>query len=247
MPTSDFSCHPKLSDTDRLAFGFPVARAYLNSLPDLRATLDFSHSHGVKLLVARVPTDEISLVQGLLSDDFLLTETQIYLTINLKKLGPASPIPVREALPEELPYLRELTARTFSGSHSHYHADPRLERGACDQLYADWVERTFCDVGPRTKIGVVEDRSRIVGFGIVRQVTEKKWEAVLGGAVPDTGLNPAFVYRAIVLAGLGFARANGGIRCETATQIANRMVLTTLARLGWEPGRSFYTFHKWFR
>ena len=40
----------------------------------------------------------------------------------------------------------------FSGYLGHYHADPRLDRAKCDEVYLSWAERSCVDPSVASKV-----------------------------------------------------------------------------------------------
>ncbi len=69
-------------------------------------------------------------------------------------------------------------------------------------------------------------------------------QAVVGGVTPAARRLGA--YRTLLVAGMRGLAAEGATRMIVSTQVTNVAVQKVWARLGFEPGWSRYTLHKWF-
>jgi GNAT superfamily N-acetyltransferase len=153
----------------------------------------------------------------------------------------ASVRPFREGEADEV---RRVATESFRGYFGHYHADPRLDRVKCDEAYASWAYRSCLDREAASRVLVAEDEGRIAGFLTLLQRGPEEQEVILNGVEPR--VQRRGIYRALVLAALRQARTDGAKQLSISTQITNLAVQKTWTRLGFEPARSYYTFHVWF-
>lgn len=237
--------NPHLSEIDTETFGFPVGRALIEDSTQVSSALDFSREHHTRLLIARCPVDATQTVHGLTSEGFLLMDTQVQYSLNLNRLGPLpqSSFRVRRARMEEAPQLAELARDSFHHSLTHYHADARLDRTRCDEVYSRWVVRSLRSADDA--VWVAEESDRLLGFGVAR-IQDSRGEAVLAGVRPSTGRCGIYIYRALLLAGTRFVKDKGIKHAVTSTQISNLVIQRMWIRMRWEPSRAYHTFHKWF-
>jgi len=156
---------------------------------------------------------------------------------------PAQGPGVRVAGPGDVGAIRSVAAEAFRGYFGHYHADPRLDRVKCDEVYASWAERSCLDRAVASKVLVAEHEGRVAGFLTLLERGPAEQEIILNGVEPAAQRHG--LYRALVLAAMAQARAEGARLLSVSTQLINARVQRTWARLGFEPSRSYLTFHLW--
>lgn len=234
------------SDIDSQRFGVRVARAQVGS-DNLPQILDFCASERIDLLIARCATTELAIAQKMEVEGFLLMDTLVYYSFDL----------VKRAIPEDSPRahlrkiaaadeseVRRVAAGAFQGYYGHYHADPRLDRGKCDEGYVSWAVRSCTSRQVATEVLVAELENRIVGFATLRSNSPDEGEGVLFGVAPEAqGLG---IYRSFMVGGMMWCKEQGAKRMVVSTQVTNVAVQKVWCRVGFEPAHSYYTFHKWF-
>src|SRR5439155_16746824 len=148
--------------------------------------LDFCDANHVELAIVRCAVEDVAAAHALMATTFLLMDTLVYYERDLA----ASPIEMRSADGiEELqigdPEQVESIAREcFRESLGHYHADLRLDRQACVEVYASWA-RSSCDrIGPGEFVLVAGDRSNRIGFSTFRRNEHGEGELLLGAVAP---------------------------------------------------------------
>jgi hypothetical protein len=238
---------PVLSEPDGHVFGFPVARTFVESEDDIAAAEQFCREQDVPLLVARCLPGNSPLVHSLTRRGHLLMATQsryaCRLAVAVRK-QPDDRYPIRTATAADRDALRDLTREAFAGYPSHYHADPRLDRNRCDEVYVHWVLESLGAQRPGESLFVAERDGQLTGFGLFR-LHETGCEALLAGARPGSETTRAFVYRAILREGERRALAGGAIRAFTNVNIDHYAVHHTLIRESWSPVGAIHTFHWW--
>jgi hypothetical protein len=238
---------PILSGPDGDVFGFRVARTFVGSEEDVAAAERFCREQEVPLLVARCHAGHTPLVHVLTRRGHLLMATQSRYSCRLAvavRKQPDDRYPIRTATAADRDALRELTREAFAGYPSHYHADPRLDRDRCDEVYVHWVLDALAAGRSEESLFVAERQGRFTGFGLFR-ARGRDCEALLAGARPGSDTTRAFVYRAILREGERRALAAGATRAFTNINIDHYAVHHTLNRESWTPVGAIHTFHWW--
>jgi GNAT superfamily N-acetyltransferase len=234
-----------LSAIDEARFGIVTAREPQFTLATLQDTLRFCREHSVRMLIARCAAEDLQAAQAMEASGGRLMDTLVYYLRALDRPFPEEEpkVPVRMLRPGEASEVRRVAVGAFRGYFGHYHADPRLDRAKCDEAYASWAERSCLDRSAASKVLVAEHGGRIAGFLTLLERGPEEQEIILNG------VDPAFqrhgIYRALVLAAMAHARTDGAKRLSVSTQLINIGVQKTWTRLGFEPSRSYYTFHLW--
>jgi len=236
-----------LSAIDEDRFGIRTARVAEVTLDSIPSILKFCRDNVVILLIARCLSSELGAVRAMEDKGFSLMDTLVYYKRDLLK----PPIPsddgrvlIRPIKAGEENQVMRVAAESFRGYFGHYHADERLDRARCDEVYTSWaynscVSRRFAD-----HVLVADADGQIVGFHTMRMIRPEEGEAVL------TGISPSFqgqgIYRSFEIHGMNWCLQNKAKSILLSTQITNVAVQRVWTRLGFEISHSYYTFHKWF-
>lgn len=199
---------------------------------------DRARAEGVRLLIARCTTGDSATVHALERAGARLMDTRVSYLRSLEDLPAPADETVRTARNDDTPRVQELARLAFADYRGHYHADPRLDRRACDEAYADWAVRSCTSHAVADEVLVSEHAGRLTGFA-----TLKGEEGVLFGVSPEA--QGRGLYRALMIAGLHRCAARGAHRMIVATQLQNMAVQRVWSRLGFELSASQYTFHHW--
>jgi ribosomal protein S18 acetylase RimI-like enzyme len=234
-----------LSAIDHERFGIVTARDPHVTAESLGPALAFCRANHVKMFIARCKTEDLVVAQGLEQAGGRLMDTLVYFVRPLDRGIPdegtlAVVRPLREGEADEV---RRVATESFRGYFGHYHADHRLDRAKCDEAYASWAYRSCLDREVASQVLVAENEGRIAGFLTLLHRGPEEQEIILNGVEPRAQRHG--IYRALVLAALRHARADGARQVSISTQITNLAVQKTWTRLGFEPARSYYTFHLW--
>jgi hypothetical protein len=155
-----------LSPLDAKRFGVVVARAHAvsaNQVPDILA---FCERHDVELLIARCDEADPETLRALVDAGLTVRDTQV--TYRAPLDAAASAPEIRTASWADRDAVAAVARRCFADFPSHYHADPRLPRRACRELYVDWALRSLASEEGDT-VFVVEHEGRIVAFSSFTQ------------------------------------------------------------------------------
>lgn len=236
-----------LSPIDSERFGISVARAMVATPDTLASVNDFCREKGVTLLIARCPASELGTAQAMERDEFSLMDTLIYYARNLGKTPvplDTGTIPVRPVRSGEAEAVERVAAESFREYFGHYHADGRLPRRQCDEVYTSWAVRSCTSRDVADEVLVAELDANIVGFATLRLNSPEEGEGVLFGVDPSA--QGRGVYRSFMVHGMKWCVSKGATRMVVSTQISNVAVQKVWARLGFEANQAYYTFHKWF-
>ena len=236
-----------MSAIDEKRFGIPTARASHVSLDSLPSIMDYCRSKSVVLLIARCMASELDAAQAMEREGFLLMDTLVYYARDLARV-PIPPdtgkIPMRPVRPGEEHTVKAVAAEAFLGYFGHYHADERLDRAKCDEIYPDWAFRSCVSRDVADEVLVAEDGPTIVGLATLRLNSAEEGEGVLFGIVPSAQRRG--IYRSFMIGGMEWCLSKGAARMVVSTQITNIAVQKVWTRVGFEPHHAQYTFHKWF-
>ncbi len=204
----------------------------------------------VRLLIARCPTTDAAAVHALEAAGCRLMDTLLYFRRDLTADVPpmpamAAPVALRAARPEDADRVEAIAAEAFTGYGGHFHADPRLERAACDAVYTSWARASVLSRDVADEVLVAEVAGgEVAGFLTLKFATLEIGEGPLYGVAAEhqgQGLGGA-----LMALGLRWLQARGATWMQMSTQVTNTRSQRVWLRLGFEPSHSSYTFHRWF-
>ncbi len=235
-----------LSPLDTSRFGVRVARASQVKSEDIPRILDFCVRQSVQLLIARCNTRDLTAAQHLEAQGCFLTDTLVYFRRDLRRtsLPELRPIVIRPAEAQDAPAVGEIARQAFRGYDSHYHADPRLDRAACDALYVDWAERSCREPEAADTVLLAEVAGQAAGFLTLKRISSLEADGRLYAVLPS--MQGQGIGQALLITGLHWCRQQGLEAMVISTQITNLPSQVSWARVGFVPHVSYYTFHKWF-
>jgi GNAT superfamily N-acetyltransferase len=151
---------------------------------------------------------------------------------------------IRPFIPEDNDAVRHIAQEAFKGYDGHYHADERLDRTACDDLYVDWAVRSCLQKELADEVLIAESDEKLVGF-LTLKITETGDSDGRLFAV-DPPAQGRGIGQALLVEGLYWSHQRGLRGMVISTQITNLRSQVSWVRTGFTPHLSFYTFHKWF-
>jgi GNAT superfamily N-acetyltransferase len=236
----------RLSPLDTARWKAVTAKASEVTPENLPGALAFCQDQKVAFLIARCATIDLAAAQAMEREGFQLMDTLVYFSRDIASGVPQDQgqVAVRELRSGESAAVREVASRSFSGYLGHYHADPRLDRRQCDDTYVDWAERSCLSRELADDVLVATIDASIVAFATMRLNSTEEGEGVLFGVAPEA--QGRGIYRSLMIGGMQWCRGRGRARMVVSTQITNIAVQKVWSRLGFEPSKSYYTFHKWF-
>ena len=236
-----------ISEIDEKRFDTKIARASEITESHLAKAMEFCQVNRVSLLVARCSTNELASAQAMESAGFLLMDTLVYYKRSLVDRSiPEDPgeIRVRPIRPGEEEAVRAVAADSFRGYYGHYHADPRLDRATCDEVYTSWALRSCTSKEVADQVLVAVEDSKVLAFITIRLDSRGQGETVLSGVAPAA--HRRGIYRSLMIRSMAWCKLHGAEHLITSTQLNNTATQKVWVRLGFEPHETFYTFHKWF-
>jgi GNAT superfamily N-acetyltransferase len=238
----------KLSPMDEMRFGVRTAKMNPERIENVRDLEVFCEQQSVDLAITRVPADHLDVVQEMERQGYRLMDTLLYYAFKLDRTpipDDSSPYlvrPVQRA--SEAQAVRTIASASFKGYFGHYHADVRLDREACDEVYRSWAENSVLSADVAHEVLVVEDQGELLGFATLRLNSAQVGEGVLFGVAPQA--QGKGIYRTMMVHGMRWCQQQGAERMIVSTQITNVAVQKVWARLGFEFDHAYYTLHKWF-
>jgi len=102
---------------------------------------DAATSQGLSVIFARIRLNDLPTIQSLEKEGAILTDVLYTFYINLERklepVGSSSVAEVAEANERDEHVLMEIGKKVFEVDH--FHADPYLPRGKCDEVYPKWI------------------------------------------------------------------------------------------------------------
>lgn len=234
------------SELDTRRWGVSTAKGRLAGEASVEAAMEAARAQALGLLIVRCDADDAATTHALERAGFLLMDTLLHFRAPLAPPGdpkgarasPARPFEAGEELS-----IRDLARRIFHGYRGHYHADPRLDRARCDEVYADWAHRSCVLPEVADEVLVVADAGELVAFATLRVATPADGEGVLFGVAEEA--QGRGLYRALMEHGMAYLAGRGCAAMHVSTQLSNRAVQRVWTRLGFDPTRAEHTFHRW--
>lgn len=236
-----------LSDLDRQRFGVVTAKAALDGSEAVPDVMQWCAGHAVQMLIARCPTAELAQVQQLEAAGAFLTDTLVY--FNKRHIGAAA-VELPEGYASRLANAADseavgaLAGLTFAGYLGHYHADPRLDPRQADQVYLEWAAKSCANPAVADAVLLIEGGGEIAAFATLKVHGPREFEGVLFGVHP--GHQGKRLYHALMQLAQNWACERDIAHMLVSTQVTNLSVQKVWCRQGFEPMKSYYTFHKWF-
>lgn len=236
-----------LSPLEEERFGIRSARATNITRSNLSQAIDFCQHHNTTLLIARCHATQLDAVQEMERLGFFLVDTLVYYSRNLT-MGALpksdSAIIIRPLENDEALRVQAIAEEAFSNYISHYHADTRLDRKKCDDVYKDWANKACRNRDDSHEVLIALRNDEILAFATLRMNNPQQGEGVLFGvchAAQSLG-----IYTLLMMAGMRWCSDLHAQEMIVSTQIINIAVQKVWVRLGFEPRNYVYTFHKWF-
>lgn len=236
-----------LSAIDEERFGIRTARISHVTFDSLSEAISFCRTNHVVFLIARSPVNDLAVAQAMEQEGFALMDTLIYYGFDLVRLSISTAtegIGVRSLSAGEEKTVKALAVDAFRGYLGHYHADPRLDRRQCDEVYVSWAYRACVSREVADEVLVADCDGRLQGFITLKVKSAEEAEGgLLGVASSARGTGVA---QALMVHALTWCKTRGLRWMLISTQITNLASQKLWVRLGFEPSHAYYTFHKWF-
>jgi GNAT superfamily N-acetyltransferase len=236
-----------LSALDYQRFGVRTAQVRDLSEDERMTLANFCHENAVQLSIVRVNVNKLLLIQKLEEEGYRLMDTLVYYALKFDKKGiprDSNSHEIRPVRPDELAEVSAIAQESFKGYYGHYHADPRLPKEKCDEVYIDWASNSVRSREVADEVLVVVGEGHLNGFATLRMNNPQEGEGVLFGVAPHA--QGQGIYQTMMIGGMNWVQAQGASQMLVSTQINNLAVQKVWARLGFEMHKAYYTLHKWF-
>ena len=238
-----------ISVLDTKRFGFNVAKINeFNNTPE--DTIDFFKSHNVKLVLSRIPVENLALINKLETLNFQIKDIQLTYKYDLNKFHPNvivkdENIIIRNYKTTDIPILQTIALDSFS-NYGHYANDKRLDIKKCNDIYGDWISRSCEDKDVADVVFVAEYKGEIAGFLSFKILTADKQKYAAGGigAVSEKFRNNN-IFSALVHEGLAWGKEKE-LNWEEHNVLANNYpVSKSFIKSGFYIVKSFVSLHCW--
>lgn len=236
-----------LSPLDETRFGWRTVRASNVTSENVDSVIGLCREQDAELLIARCQATELDAVHALEKLGGLLMDTLVTYTRDLVErplTRDTGETQIRELRSGEEVDVGAVAADAFRGYRSHYHADRRLDRAACDEIYVDWAIRCCRDRDAADSVLVAELDRVMAGFAALRLNEAGEGVGVLYGVAPRARRKG--IYRSLMVRSMEWCVSKGAERMIIPTQITNAIAQKVWAGLGFVFGQAEYTFHVWF-
>ena len=237
-----------LSDIDSKRFGVTVARIDRLDQHDVLEVLEWCTEREVDLLMARCPCGDTSALHEMERQGFLTMGCLVTYRHELDHVPPPEPlagVALRDATDEDADAVADLARAAFEAHIGHYHADPRLDRSAANEVYASWAEGAVRQQADTTLAVIAESEGSVVGFATA---SEADTEVPIGGlAAVDPRYRRSGVYRALVAHRLRRLMQMGASATVVSADLANPAPQNCWTSLGYRIISTEYTTHWWDR
>jgi len=236
-----------LSEIDQQRFGIVTAKAVLENCDQLNEVINWCVEKKTELLIARIPVENITLAQDMEMAGCTLADTLVYYKNSHYHAAPVTTpegYSWRLAIEADSDEVGRLSERIFRNYQGHYHSDRRLKKSDCDQVYASWAADSCLHKNASDAVLLILFNEKIAGFLTVKSIDSETCEIVLNGVDPD--LQNKGIYSMLITLAKMWAAQHQLVQIVVSTQLNNLAVQKVWCRHGFEPYKSFYTFHKWF-
>ena len=236
-----------LSKLDTERFGVRIGKVQDPTKEDLLKLDEKVATERIGMVILRLGTEQHDLIQTAEMQGFRLMDTLVKLRMDLR--GAEIPdvddrIIVRPFKTGETPILTKVARQAFSNWIGHYHADPRLPKDKCTEVYVDMIRRSCDEKDVVDFVFVAETHGEVLCFCTGKITKDKVGEGILAAVgKKGVGLN---IYTNLMRYQSRHFKEEGCSSWVGATQVNNYHVQHALINLGLRPFGSEYTFHKWY-
>lgn len=237
----------EISEWDTNHFGFKIAR--ISIFNDISSMLKCLKKSGVRLVIARVEASQYESVRNIMREGFEFITTEVHYKRNIRNVHIADKDPrvliSRLEGCHELDTLLQITRESFTDYMNHYWLDSKLDRGACSDVYIEWLKNSCSEETNDTVfVGAVQDMG-ILGYMTAHKISDTGAEILLGAVSPRAQILRAEIYKCLMIALMEYFRKQGLKFIQVSTQLHNYTVQRIWTESGFRMYKSEYTFHKW--
>lgn len=235
----------ELSGLDSGRFGIRIAKAFVSDIRDVRLMAREAAELRAAMVIIRTPASALDAAHELERLGGSLMDVLIYCArgVSAPDLEDVGTVNIRTMRSEDVDSVVDIARASFRGYLGHYHTDERLPKHLADEVYISWTERSCRSREVADEVLIADAGKGPIGFMTFRANSPEEGEAIIGGVMPRA--QGRGIYRSLLVRGMGWCHARGMARMVVSTQITNVAVQRVWARLGFEPQKSFLTFHLW--
>ncbi|ASQ46456.1 TDP-fucosamine acetyltransferase [Legionella clemsonensis] len=238
-----------LSEIDKKRFGFNIAK--INEWDTSPAKLiQQLRNDNIKLVISRLPTENVTLINELESLGFQLKDTQLTYRFDLSRIFFDSveipdKLEMREIVEADLPLAAKLAKNSFKG-YGHYANNKQLDQSKIEEIYEDWVVNSFNNPDFADKFLVIASGEDIAGFLTFKLINQngKKYAKGGIGAVSEVYRNQG-IFKLLNKGGLLWGKTLGLDWIEHNALSTNYSVGRVFTSLGFYNAASYVTLHCW--
>lgn len=240
-----------ISDIDTARFGFKIAK--INDFDsDIGMLLTQFKKSGIKLIISRINSGNIKLINELEDFNFRIKDTQLTVSHNMEntellfdEFSKIKDVIIQEAQENDVDDVANLSFNSFRG-YGHYAADNRMDIEKSNDIYKDWARRSCIDKKVADYMFVAKVGNKVVGFLSLK--IERENEKIFGiqhlGAV-DKNYRNYNVFRLLILKCLMNGIESKHDWQQSFLLSTNYPVLRSYLKLGFKISGSNHTLHCW--
>ncbi len=201
-------------------------RQYLIKESLLAAVLEECAGKGIRYLISRVHTSDLSTIHLLERHGFIIVDGILTFSADIRNARWASPPPnleIRLARSEDIEPIKAIARSSFI--YDRFHSDPLIPKAIADELHAVWVENSCLGKAAEAVI-VATEKGQILGFVTCRiDRRSKKFLGLTIGTIVLVATAPGArnkgVAKAVTYGALAWFKDQGVDFVEVGTQLRN--------------------------
>ncbi|MFX0096373.1 MAG: GNAT family N-acetyltransferase [Candidatus Hodarchaeota archaeon] len=236
------------SEWDSEHFGIKVGRYMPHTIDDVLPDIDFAKNDDYDLLIARIRTDQVGLINEIEETKFKLKDAIVEYILNLDNVEffeHKGSFKIRKATEHDVEHVKTIAYDSFKDYIGHFHKNMALNRKKCDELYVKWAENSIRDKNVADVVFIAENKEYKLGFGTVKTISDEESRGVLFGTTPEA--RGRGVYTELLKEAINWSKRKMSKLFVYGTQINNYIAQNVLIKLGFKILSSFYTFHLWIK
>jgi len=238
----------ELSEWDSKHFGVKIGRYAPDNLKNIDSEIGRAKSDGYELLITRLPTDQVAIVNHLESLGFRVKDILVLYRVLLDNIDflkhDAISFTIRTSTTADIDMVADLARTTFKNYGGHFHADELLSKEKCDELYVKWAINSIVDRKIADEVFIAEDETRLLGFATMKIISDEESQGILFGTAPEA--RGQGVYSEFSKEAINWSKNKKLKYLVYGTQVNNYIVQNALTKVGARVFTSYYTLHLWF-
>jgi ribosomal protein S18 acetylase RimI-like enzyme len=237
----------KINKLESARFGIVMANVVDNQAKLSEINIA-AKKQNVNLLTQRINVGNLTRLHSLEEDGYRLMDTILFYERPVNKLS-SKIIKIDSTMfqfaePDDASAVADLAQKAFQNYFGHYHSDVRLDNSLADAAYIEWAQASTSTACTKAPVLLAKYGKKITGFIKFKHQIDQTTEIILNAVHPD--FRRRGIYKALVLATLQHAHAEGAKTITASTQINNYTAQKIWTQLGFLHVNSLYTLHKWY-